>query len=50
MDKLELDARVARLERRVSLLMTALFLAATGGVVLMYLAWAGVRMLNPLTR
>jgi hypothetical protein len=41
MDKLELDARVARLERRVGLLMTALFLAATGGVVLMYLALGG---------
>src|SRR4051794_32848174 len=33
MDKLELDARVARLERRVSLLMTVLLLAAAGAAI-----------------
>jgi hypothetical protein len=42
MDKLELDTRVARLERRVSLLTTVLILAAAGAVITIYFARIGV--------
>ncbi len=41
MDKLELDVRMARLERRVSMLTTVLFLAAAGATILIYLARFG---------
>ena len=42
MDKLELDTRVARLERRVSLLTTVLILAAAGAAITIYFARIGV--------
>jgi hypothetical protein len=41
MDKLELDTRVARLERRVSLLTTVLLLAAAGAVITICFARIG---------
>ena len=47
MDKLELDARVARLERRVGILITALLLAAAAGVFLICVARGGYRHDSP---